>query len=127
MIEGLIKEVEVGNIYTGKVTRLLNFGAMVEILPGKEGLVHISELAEYRVSSVGDIVKAGDEITVKVIGIDDLGRINLSRRAVSEKLSHTPRAKVKDGLATNHPFKKQREVHYNRGRGTTRHPLNRRD
>jgi len=71
MIENLTKDVEVGDVYTGKVTRLLNFGAMVEILPGKEGLVHISELADHRVASVGDVVKAGDDITVKVIGIDE--------------------------------------------------------
>ncbi len=82
MIEGLTKEVEVGAIYTGKVTRVTNFGAFVEVLPKKEGLVHISELADYRVAKVEDVVKEGDEITVKVTEIDNLGRINLSRRAV---------------------------------------------
>jgi polyribonucleotide nucleotidyltransferase len=82
MVEGLTKEVEVGAIYTGKVTRVTNFGAFVEVLPKKEGLVHISELADYRVAKVEDVVKEGDEITVKVIEIDHLGRINLSRRAV---------------------------------------------
>ena len=122
IIESLTKDVEVGGIYTGKVTRLLNFGAMVEILPGKEGLVHISELAEYRVSKVEDIVKIGDEIMVKVIGIDELGRTNLSRRAVFEKLSQMPTAGVKDTLATNYPSKKRREVHYNRGRSFPKHP-----
>jgi len=81
-IESLTKEVEVGGIYTGKVTRLTNFGAFVEILPGKEGLVHISELADYHVAKVEDVVKVDDEITVKVIEIDHLGRVNLSRRAV---------------------------------------------
>lgn len=81
-IEGLTKEVEVGQIYTGKVTRLMNFGAFVEVLPGKEGLVHISELADYRVNNVEDVAKIGDEIMVKVIEIDRLGRINLSRKAV---------------------------------------------
>jgi polyribonucleotide nucleotidyltransferase len=85
IIEGLTKEVEVGAIYTGKVSRILNFGAMVEILPGKEGLVHISELADYRVAKVEDVVKVGDELTVKVIDIDHMGRINLSRRAMFEK------------------------------------------
>jgi len=125
IIENLTKEVEVGSIYTGKVTRLLNFGAMVEIIPGKEGLVHISELAEYRVSRVEDIVKVGDEIMVKVIGIDELGRINLSRRAVFEKLSQMPGARVKDSLTTNHPVKK-REVRYNRGRSSSRHPSSKR-
>ena len=110
IIEGLTKEIEVGSIYTGKVTRLLNFGAMVEILPGKEGLVHISELAEYRVAKVEDIVKLGDEVTVKVINIDELGRVNLSRRAVFEKLSQVPGAKVNDSLSKDYPFKKQHEV-----------------
>ena len=127
IIESLTKDVEVGGIYTGKVTRLLNFGAMVEILPGKEGLVHISELAEYRVSKVEDIVKVGDEITVKVIGIDELGRTNLSRRAVFEKLSRMPQAGVKDTRATNHPFKKRREVHHNRGRSFPKRPSGKRE
>jgi polyribonucleotide nucleotidyltransferase len=107
IIEGLTKEAEVGAIYTGKVTRLADFGAFVEILPGKEGLVHISELAEYRVAKVEDVVKVGDEVTVKVIGIDELGRINLSRRAVFEKLSQVPGAKVKDSLSKDYPFKKR--------------------
>ncbi len=85
IIEGLTREVEVGDIYTGKVSRILDFGAMVEILPGKEGLVHISELAQYHVNRVEDEVKVGDEVTVKVINIDNLGRVNLSRRALFEK------------------------------------------
>ncbi len=105
IIEGLTKEAEVGAIYTGKVTRILDFGAFVEILPGKEGLVHISELADYRVGKVEDVVKVGDEITVKVINIDELGRINLSRRAVFEKLSQVPGARVKDSLSKDYPFK----------------------
>ena len=82
MVEDLTREAKVGEIYTGKVTRIFDFGAMVEILPGKEGLVHISQLADYRVASVGDEVQIDDEVTVKVIEIDSLGRINLSRRAV---------------------------------------------
>lgn len=85
IIEGLTKEIEVGAIYTGKVSRILNFGAMVELVPGKEGLVHVSELADYRVAKVEDIVKVGDEITVKVIDIDHMGRVNLSRKAMFEK------------------------------------------
>ncbi len=79
-IEQLTKDVEVGAIYLGKVTRLMNFGAFVEVLPGKEGLVHISQLAEERVAKVEDIVKVGDEIPVKVIEIDKQGRVNLSRK-----------------------------------------------
>lgn len=85
IIEGLTRDPQVGDIYTGKVSRILNFGAMIEILPGKEGLVHISELADHRIDKVEDEVKIGDEVTVKVVGIDDMGRVNLSRRALFEK------------------------------------------
>lgn len=81
-IERIIRDVELGSTYTGKVTRLVSFGAFVEILPGKEGLIHISELAPYRVEKVEDEVRVGDEVTVKVISIDTQGRINLSRRAL---------------------------------------------
>ncbi|MBF8266957.1 MAG: polyribonucleotide nucleotidyltransferase [Dehalococcoidia bacterium] len=80
-IEMLTREAVVGAIYTGKVVRLMNFGAFVEILPGKDGLVHISEISEERVGAVEDVVKVGDEITVMVTEIDAMGRINLSRRA----------------------------------------------
>ena len=80
IIENLVREVEVGGIYQGKVTRLMNFGAFVEILPGKEGLVHISQLARERVAKVEDVVAVGDEISVKVTEIDRQGRINLSRK-----------------------------------------------
>jgi polyribonucleotide nucleotidyltransferase len=82
MIKGLTRDVEVGTVYKGKVSRIMAFGAFVEILPGKEGLVHISELADYRVPSVEDVVQVGDEIEVLVIEIDRQGRINLSRRAL---------------------------------------------
>ena len=81
-IQSLVKEIEVGEIYTGKVTRIMNFGAFVEVLPGKEGLVHISQLANYRVENVTDEVDVGDEITVLVKEIDQQGRVNLSRKAV---------------------------------------------
>jgi polyribonucleotide nucleotidyltransferase len=96
IIQDLTREVEQGEIYTGKVTRLFNFGAMVEILPGKEGLIHISELADYHVPQVEDIVKVGDEVMVKVIGIDNSGRINLSRKAVLDGLSNVPGATVRN-------------------------------
>ncbi|MHB8685197.1 MAG: polyribonucleotide nucleotidyltransferase, partial [Dehalococcoidia bacterium] len=82
IIEGMTKDVEVGQIYTGKVARLMNFGAFVEIAPGKDGLVHISELADVRVNRVEDVVQPGDEVMVMVTEIDSMGRINLSRRAV---------------------------------------------
>jgi polyribonucleotide nucleotidyltransferase len=112
MIDALTRDVELGDIYTGKVTRLLNFGAMVEILPGKEGLVHISELADYHVPKVEDVVKVGDEIMVKVIEIDNLGRINLSRKAVLEGLSDLPGVKVKDSSAPRRHWQKQPERHH---------------
>ncbi|AEJ39875.1 polynucleotide phosphorylase/polyadenylase [Sulfobacillus acidophilus TPY] len=82
MIEELTRTVEVGQVYTGKVTRLMNFGAFVEILPGKEGLVHISQLAHHRVAKVEDVVQPGDTLTVKVVEIDNMGRINLSHKDV---------------------------------------------
>ena len=80
IITNLTKEVEVGEVYLGKVTRLMAFGAFVEVLPGKEGLVHISKLAKERVENVEDVVRVGDEIMVKVIEIDKQGRVNLSRK-----------------------------------------------
>ena len=84
IIEGLTQEAVVGQKYTGRVTRTVDFGAFVEIMPGKEGLVRIGELADYRVPTVEDVVQVGDEIEVMVLEIDNLGRINLSRRAVLE-------------------------------------------
>ena len=81
MIEDIVREVEVGEVYTGKVTRLMKFGAFVEVLPGKEGLVHISQLASHRVENVEDVVQVGDQLQVKVVEIDEKGRINLSHKA----------------------------------------------
>ena len=81
MIEDLTQEVEVGKTYMGTVKRLMNFGAFVEVLPGKEGLVHISHLAKERVNKVEDVVKEGDKLEVKVIEIDKQGRVNLSHKA----------------------------------------------
>ena len=77
-IKNITREVKVGEIFQGKVKRILNFGAFVEILPGQEGMVHISQLAPYRVGKVEDVVKVGDIVPVKVIEIDEQGRINLS-------------------------------------------------
>ena len=84
-IEGLTRDVEVGKEYLGKVTRIMNFGAFVEILPGKEGLVHISQLADVRVARVEDVVSIGDELMVVVTEVDRMGRVNLSRRAAMER------------------------------------------
>ena len=78
-IEMLIKEVEVGEVYKGKVVRIMNFGAFIEILPGKDGLLHISKMAKHRVEKVEDIMNIGDEVEVKVTEIDSQGRINLLR------------------------------------------------
>ena len=85
IIEGIAKDIEAGQVYTGKVVRLMNFGAFVELLPGKEGLVHISQLAHERVEKVEDVVNVGDTIEVKVIEIDKQGRVNLSRKVLLEK------------------------------------------
>jgi len=82
IVRSLTEEVEVGKIYHGTVRRLMDFGAFVEVLPGKDGLVHISQLAAKRVENVSDVVNVGDPLDVKVTGIDSLGRINLSHRAV---------------------------------------------
>ncbi|CAM4242199.1 polyribonucleotide nucleotidyltransferase [Paenibacillus tarimensis] len=82
IIEGIVKEVVVGEVYLGTVKRVEKFGAFVEIMPNKEGLVHISQLSSERVAKTEDVVKIGDQITVKVTEIDQQGRINLSRKAV---------------------------------------------
>jgi polyribonucleotide nucleotidyltransferase len=84
MIRALTAEVEVGKQYAGTVKRIMDFGAFVEVLPGKEGLVHISQLATHRVNRVEDVVQVGDRLDVKVTGIDSMGRINLSHRALLE-------------------------------------------
>jgi len=82
LISGLTGEIEVGKTYKGRVVSLKDFGAFVEIFPGRDGLVHISELAEARIARVDDAVKMGDLIEVKCIGVDDKGRVKLSRKAV---------------------------------------------
>jgi polyribonucleotide nucleotidyltransferase len=83
-IESITREVKVGEIFDGKVKRIMNFGAFVEILPGQEGMVHISKLADHRVNKVEDVVHIGDSVTVKVVEIDDQGRINLSLKDVKK-------------------------------------------
>ena len=87
MIHDLTDDLEIGKIYKGKVTRLMSFGAFVEILPKKEGLVRIGQLAEHRVDKVEDVVNIGDEIMVKVIEVDERGRLNLSRREAIRELA----------------------------------------
>lgn len=82
MIKDLLREPKVGEVYLGKVKRVTDFGAFVEIMPRKEGLVHVSQLSDKFVKNVSDVVKVGDEISVKLIGIDELGRLNLSKKGV---------------------------------------------
>ena len=77
-IEDITAKPEVGTIYEGKVVKLMDFGAFVQFLPGKDGMVHISEIADHRVEKVSDELAEGDEVTVKLIAIDDRGRYNLS-------------------------------------------------
>ncbi|WP_195939641.1 polyribonucleotide nucleotidyltransferase [Romboutsia sp. 1001713B170131_170501_G6] len=85
LINDIVAEAEVGKTYTGKVTRIMNFGAFVEILPGKEGLLHISHIAHERVAKVEDVLNIGDEVEVKVTEIDEKGRVNLSRKVLLPK------------------------------------------
>jgi polyribonucleotide nucleotidyltransferase len=84
-IMGMTAEAEVGKTYRGKVVTIKEFGAFVEFLPGRDGLVHISELANFRVKKTEDIVKMGDEILVKCLGVDEKGRVRLSRKAAMEE------------------------------------------
>jgi polyribonucleotide nucleotidyltransferase len=93
-IEGMTAEAEINKIYRGKVVTIKEFGAFVEFLPGKDGLVHISELANFRVKQTEDIVKMGDEIWVKCLGIDEKGRVRLSRKAAMEDREREMAAKT---------------------------------
>ena len=86
-VEALTASVEVGRIYDGRVMSIKDFGAFIEILPGKDGLCHISELADGYVNSVADVCKVGDAMQVKVIAIDDQDRVKLSRKAVLRELA----------------------------------------
>lgn len=88
LIKAITNDIEVGKIYIGKVRRIVAFGAFCEIAPGKDGLVHVSEMADRFVKNVEDVVKVGDEFKVKVIGIDELGRINLSKKQVPSENSN---------------------------------------
>ena len=100
--------VEVGKEYRGVVKNVLDFGAFVEVLPGKEGLIHISKLADHRVAKVTDVLNVGDEVEVKVTDIDRKGRINLIRKGVKEKSSHEGSRKPR-GRKPFRPFRKREE------------------
>lgn len=106
IIQNLVKDVEVGATYLGTVKRIMNFGAFVEILPGKEGLVHISQLAPGRVARVEDVVNVGDEVLVKVTEIDRMGRINLSRK---DALPEAERGEAGEGAPPNGEYEGRRE------------------
>ena len=84
IIEGLTRKVNEGEVFSGTITRIIPIGAFVEILPGKEGMIHISQLSEARVEKVDDVVKVGDEVTVRIREIDNRGRINLTLRGVPQ-------------------------------------------
>jgi polyribonucleotide nucleotidyltransferase len=114
IIEGIAKDVEVGDVYMGKVTRLMNFGAFVELAPGKEGMCRINNLDNKFVDKVEDVVKEGDEILVKVIEIDKQGRINLSRKAMLPKDENAD--------SSDRPERRDRPDRRDRGR----HPRDRR-
>jgi polyribonucleotide nucleotidyltransferase len=90
IINNIIAEAELDKIYLGKVKRVVDFGAFVEILPGTEGLLHISQISEQRIAKVTDEINEGDEVLVKVIEIDKLGRIRLSRKEASREAKHRP-------------------------------------
>ncbi len=83
-IKGIVAELEVGHIYTGKVVKIMDFGAFVNFMGSKDGLVHISELAAHRVAKTGDVVKVGDAVKVKLLGFDDRGKVKLSMRRVDQ-------------------------------------------
>jgi polyribonucleotide nucleotidyltransferase len=84
-IKGIVAEPEVGHIYTGKVVKIMDFGAFVNFLGSKDGLVHISELAPQRVGKVSDVVKVGDQVKVKLLGFDDRGKVKLSMKRVDQQ------------------------------------------
>ncbi|MBQ6576010.1 MAG: S1 RNA-binding domain-containing protein, partial [Lachnospiraceae bacterium] len=83
-IEAIVNDVEVGQVFTGKVVRIMNFGAFVELCPGKDGMIHISKLSKKRVAKVEDVVNIGDVVTVKVIEVDRMGRINLAMNELAD-------------------------------------------
>src|SRR5262249_62082144 len=88
--EDITADVEVGRVYEGTVLRLLDFGAIVQILPGRDGLLHISQIAKERVNNVSDYLKEGQTVRVKVLEADEKGRVRLSMKAIAEEAAHAP-------------------------------------
>ncbi|MFH1023860.1 MAG: polyribonucleotide nucleotidyltransferase [Planctomycetota bacterium] len=113
-VEGVTEEAEVGKVYKGRVTSIKDFGVFVEILPGKEGLVHVSELADGYVEKPGDVVREGEEIEVKCLAVDDSGKIRLSRKAVGK-----PDAAPGDASAMPRPSRPRGDRNGNRGEGSS--------
>jgi polyribonucleotide nucleotidyltransferase len=99
IIAGMTKEIEIGDMYHGRVVSTKEFGCFVEVLPGKEGLVHISELADFRVNKTEDVVRSGDAIWVKCIGIDDKGRVKFSRKAAMKERDEAEKKEVEPAEA----------------------------
>jgi len=117
-IQGMTAEAEIGKVYRGKVVTIKEFGAFVEFLPGKDGLVHISELANFRVKQTEDIVKLGDEIWVKCLGVDEKGRVRLSRRAaMAERDQQMGGAPAEGGQGTEAAQQGERDEHAGPGEG----------
>jgi polyribonucleotide nucleotidyltransferase len=111
IIAGMFKEIEIGEVYHGRVVSTKDFGAFVEVLPGKEGLVHISELADFRVNKTEDVVRNGDQVWVKCIGIDDKGRVKLSRKAAMKdrnEAAGAPPEYASSGGESNERFGEER-------------------
>jgi len=104
-VRNITKDVVVGEIYKGKVVRIMDFGAIVEFLPKRDGMVHISNMAPWRVEKVGDIVKMGDEVFVKVLAIEDTGKISLSmKEAPGNVFPEAPPRPVRDMQGAPRPF-----------------------
>src|SRR5207237_153453 len=103
IIGGMSREIEVGQTYHGRVVSIKDFGAFVEVFPGKDGLVHISELADFRVNRVEDVAKMGEMIWVKCIGIDDKGRVKLSRKAALKERAAAEAGQTTEPDRVEHP------------------------
>ena len=117
-VEGIVKEPQPGEEYEGTVKRIMNFGAFVEILPGKDGLVHISQLAPQRVENVEDVVKVGQEVKVRVVEVDDQGRLNLSMLFGDDAQKRTSQEPKRD--FSRGRFNRDGDRHRRPGRGPKR-------
>jgi polyribonucleotide nucleotidyltransferase len=102
-IKGIVAEPEVGVVYDGKVVKIMDFGAFVNFLGSRDGLVHISELSQQRVKTVGDVVNVGDQVKVKVIGMDDRGKVKLSMKAVDQKTGEDMGNKPREQMTGEQP------------------------